>query len=190
MSTEAIATLAAARGDVDPTRIAALTGGNPFFVTQVLETSDQVPPSVAAAVLGRRSRLPQGTREVLGLRATEPTELEPPLLEDLLPTQRLRDHRTVLDALLAHHPDQAARILHHAASAGGSEVIAEPASAAAQEAFAAGAHRQAVTYEELALRHEDRLESGTRVATWEQHVWSLPYLRRPHLAAEAASMGL
>jgi DNA-binding CsgD family transcriptional regulator/tetratricopeptide (TPR) repeat protein len=112
------------------------------------------------------------------------------IVDDLAPSQRVRHHRTMLDGLLAHRPDETARILHHAAGADAAEVIAELAPRAAQEAFAAGAHRQAAIYEELALRHDDRLDVATRAAMWEQHAWSLHFLSRGRPAAEAAGAAL
>ena len=47
-----------------------LTGGNPFYVTEVLRAGmDEVPPSARDAVLARAARLSARAREVLDVAA-------------------------------------------------------------------------------------------------------------------------
>ncbi len=60
----------------------ALTGGNPFFVTEVLAGGEAAVPATASdAVLGRASRLSAPARELLDLASVAPTRIELPTLE-------------------------------------------------------------------------------------------------------------
>jgi DNA-binding CsgD family transcriptional regulator len=60
------------------------TGGNPFFVTEVLAgDGGDVPPTVRDAVLARASRLSEGGRRLLGAVAIVPGSIEIWLLETL-----------------------------------------------------------------------------------------------------------
>jgi ATP/maltotriose-dependent transcriptional regulator MalT len=60
----------------------ALTGGNPFFVTEVLAGGEAaVPATVSDAVLSRASRLSAPARELLDLASVAPTRIELPTLE-------------------------------------------------------------------------------------------------------------
>jgi DNA-binding CsgD family transcriptional regulator len=57
------------------------TGGNPFYVTEVLEyKSDELPSSIKEAVIARTSNLSDDTKEVLGLISVIPTKVEVELL--------------------------------------------------------------------------------------------------------------
>lgn len=57
---------ASATSDRDPTEVARLTGGNPFFVSEVLHSGGSgLPPSVADAVTARMRDLPHATRVAL-----------------------------------------------------------------------------------------------------------------------------
>jgi DNA-binding CsgD family transcriptional regulator len=76
LSVEAVATLAAGSA-IDPVHLHAVTGGNPFYVTEALGTAGQaVPASVVDAVLGRAARLSRQARQVLDAAAvvTPPVE--------------------------------------------------------------------------------------------------------------------
>ena len=65
LSLDAVTTLAG-RSTVDVSRIWAKTGGNPFFVTEVLQAaSDEVPATVADAVLARVGQLSSTARHAL-----------------------------------------------------------------------------------------------------------------------------
>jgi DNA-binding CsgD family transcriptional regulator len=81
----AVATLAeAASTGVDVHALYAQTGGNPFFVTEVLAVGGQgVPPSVRDAVLARASRLSPPARAALDAAATVPTRVETWLVDAL-----------------------------------------------------------------------------------------------------------
>lgn len=71
LSRAAVATLTAGTG-LDAAEVLASTGGNPFFVTEVLLSGTGVPASVAGAVLARVRTLPPPTRDALGLLAVVP----------------------------------------------------------------------------------------------------------------------
>ena len=67
-------------------RLHAWTGGNPFFVTELLAAQDEgLPASVRDAVLARVGTLPEASRALLDLLAVMPTRLETPLLDALHP---------------------------------------------------------------------------------------------------------
>ena len=75
LSLDGVRALAPARNDCE--MLFALTGGNPFFVTELLGSPDQsVPPSVSAAVMARRSTLSAHARAVLDFVAVVPTRAE------------------------------------------------------------------------------------------------------------------
>ena len=62
--------LAGARSGLDPARLHERTGGNPFYVTEVLAAGDgEVPATVRDAVLARVARLPAAAREVVAAAA-------------------------------------------------------------------------------------------------------------------------
>jgi DNA-binding CsgD family transcriptional regulator/tetratricopeptide (TPR) repeat protein len=84
LSPDAVQELSAASG-ADPAAVLAATGGNPFFVTEVLASpEDQVPATVRDAVLARLEGLGDGTRRSLELLATVPGQVERWLVERLL----------------------------------------------------------------------------------------------------------
>jgi DNA-binding CsgD family transcriptional regulator/tetratricopeptide (TPR) repeat protein len=63
----------AARAELDPVTLHHVTGGNPFYVTEVLaEPSAEVPATVRDAVLARVGRLSASARDVVELVAVEP----------------------------------------------------------------------------------------------------------------------
>jgi DNA-binding CsgD family transcriptional regulator/tetratricopeptide (TPR) repeat protein len=70
---------------VDATGLYALTSGNPFFVHELLVSADgdQVPPSIADAVLARVRPLDAGTQDVLEQLAVVPAALDRRLAEAL-----------------------------------------------------------------------------------------------------------
>lgn len=84
LSAEAVARLAAGTG-LDATDLHRKTGGNPFFVTEVLAAGTTgVPATVRDAVLARVARLPLAARSVLEAAAVIGARLEPKLLEAVL----------------------------------------------------------------------------------------------------------
>lgn len=70
----------------DPVEIHRVTGGNPFFVTEVLAAGgDGIPATVRDAVLARTARLSSGARDVLDAAAVAGPRVELDLLAALLP---------------------------------------------------------------------------------------------------------
>lgn len=66
-------------------QIHAVTGGNPFYVSEVLATGDAgVPPSVRDAVLARAARLSPAARTALDLASIEPAGMERWIFEEIL----------------------------------------------------------------------------------------------------------
>ncbi|MFQ6170013.1 ATP-binding protein [Oryzobacter sp. R7] len=92
LTSRAVADLAAAHArehpdspPVDPVRLHAVTGGNAFFVTEVLRGgSAGVPPTVRDAVLARVARLPEGAQRAIEVVALAGARVEAGLVEGLL----------------------------------------------------------------------------------------------------------
>jgi len=85
LSADAIATLA---GDetVDADALARRTGGNPFFLTEVLAAPGaEMPGTVRDAVLGRAARLGAPARRILDAVSIFPPRAELALLEECVP---------------------------------------------------------------------------------------------------------
>lgn len=81
LSPGAVASLAAG-GRIGADELYRLTGGNPFFVTEVLQAaSGEIPPSARDAVLARMVRLSPGARRVVDCAALIGTSVDPSLLE-------------------------------------------------------------------------------------------------------------
>jgi DNA-binding CsgD family transcriptional regulator/tetratricopeptide (TPR) repeat protein len=77
LSTEGVRTLAAGHA-LDPERLHRVTGGNPFYVSEVLAAPGwTVPASVADAVLARAARLSDGARSLVDAVSLAPGGLEP-----------------------------------------------------------------------------------------------------------------
>jgi predicted ATPase len=83
LSRDSVATLARPF-PVDPDELHERTGGNPFFVTEVLAgVGEEIPPSVRDAVLARAARLSPQARRVLEAVAVAPPRAELWLLDAL-----------------------------------------------------------------------------------------------------------
>ena len=81
LSAAAVAALSAGSG-LDAAELHRVTGGNPFYVEEVLRTGlDRVPRSALDAVLARVARLGPGARDVLHAAALIGAVVEPWLLE-------------------------------------------------------------------------------------------------------------
>jgi DNA-binding CsgD family transcriptional regulator len=81
LSPAAVAKLAEPHG-VEADELYRRTGGNPFFVTEVLAAgADQIPPTVRDAVLARAARLSSAARTVLEAVAVSSSRVELGLLE-------------------------------------------------------------------------------------------------------------
>ena len=95
LSLGAVATLAAGR-DIDPCELHARTGGNPFFVAEVLAGDGRdVPPSIRDAVLARCASLPPDAIELLEL-----VSIVTPRAETWLLGEVLGEHGAALEASL------------------------------------------------------------------------------------------
>lgn len=84
LSPAAVARLAEQHG-VDGAALHARTGGNPFFVTEVLAAPEEIPETVRDAVLARTARLTPAAQELLEAVAIAPPQAELPLLEHCAP---------------------------------------------------------------------------------------------------------
>ena len=83
LSQRAVADLAAPHG-LDAGELYLRTGGNPFFVTEVLASGEEhIPATVRDAVLARAARLGSGARTVLDAVAIAPPQVELWLLDAL-----------------------------------------------------------------------------------------------------------
>lgn len=82
-----VAVLAARAGRAaDARSLHVATGGNAFYVTEVLAAQDDgVPPTVRDAVLARADRLPAEARAALDVAALSPGGIEPWLIEACAP---------------------------------------------------------------------------------------------------------
>ncbi|MFL5925753.1 MAG: ATP-binding protein [Gaiellaceae bacterium] len=71
----------------DARDVYAATGGNPFYVTELLasRTAVELPPSVANAVLGRASRLDESSRRLVELVSIVPGRMAISVLDVVLP---------------------------------------------------------------------------------------------------------
>ena len=119
---------------MDPTALYRRTGGNPFFVTEVLAGGEQgIPATVQDAILARVARLSPAARSVLEAAAVIGPRVEPWLLDamggveadavdECLAMGMLRTERDVhafrheltREAVLATIPQRRRRILHAA----------------------------------------------------------------------------
>jgi DNA-binding CsgD family transcriptional regulator/tetratricopeptide (TPR) repeat protein len=120
---------------VDPARLHAQTGGNPFYVTEVIASGNLgIPATVRDAVLARAARLSPEAREVLDAAAVLGFRIEPWLLETVAAAADgaidaclgggmlhvegswlVFHHELARDAILAALPPHRARALHRAA---------------------------------------------------------------------------
>jgi len=186
------------------------TGGNPFYITEVLATqSSGIPASIRDAVLARAARLSLSGKAVLETAAIIGMRIEPWLLEvatgsessavdesiesgillsqgdslafrhDLTrqtvleiisPSRRPVLHRLVLDALRSSPltRNDLARLAHHAEASGDHQSVLKYApAAAANQAAAAGAHREAAALYALALRYAEDLQPAEHASLLE-----------------------
>lgn len=83
LSRRAVASIA---GD-DADDVYTVTGGNPFYVTELLacRTDSYLPPSVANAVLGQASRLDDDARRLLELVSVAPSRAPTRVLDAVMP---------------------------------------------------------------------------------------------------------
>ena len=86
LSRDAVGALAATHA-IDVGELYATTGGNAFFVTEVLETDTRsIPPTVRDAVLARTARVPTAARRLLEAIAIMPGQADLGVLGDIAGT--------------------------------------------------------------------------------------------------------
>jgi hypothetical protein len=95
-----VATLARGTG-IDATELHRLTAGNPFFVTEVLQTgSDALPVSVRDAVLARTRTLSTPARDALEVAALVGSRMQAELLVSLVNDPVIMDELISQDLLI------------------------------------------------------------------------------------------
>ena len=100
--TEGAVQVLAGAGGLDGAALFRLTGGNPFYVTEVVQAgTGAVPASARDAVLARVSRLSPAAREVLDAAALIGTRVEVPLLEAVTGTATAAVDELLAAGLLA-----------------------------------------------------------------------------------------
>ena len=177
-SASAVAELAE-QGGRDPGDLHALTGGNPFFVTEAITSGDSGVSLRVAALSDPAQTVVELTSVVPGAAELwlfdEPAEaideciaagllqiadetlsfrhdLARRAVEESVSPARRRDlNRRVLAALDAHGRQDPARLAHHARRAGDYDAIRRHAPVAARSAAAAHGHREALEQWEAAL---------------------------------------
>ena len=176
LSEHAVAVLA---GD-DADEVYAATGGNPFYVTELVSSpaSDELPPSIANAVVGRASRLDDDARRVVELVSVVPTRVRTSLLDDVMPDWaaaaeeperrqllevdgtyvRFR-HELARNAIRSSIPIVARRRLHGEILAALLAADADPADIV-HHAEAAGAESVVADYAIIAARRASALDSN------------------------------
>jgi DNA-binding CsgD family transcriptional regulator len=199
----AVRTLVGERA-IDAVALHRQTGGNPFFVTEVLANAGGgLPPSIRDAVLARTARLSLSAQAVVHAAAVIGPRIEPwvlagvtgaeavaadeclaigvlraqgealafrhelarqTILEAISPPHKMVLHRMTLDVLKASPATchDLPRLAHHAEAASDREAVLEYAPAAAKQAAAASAHREAASLYALALRYADDLPADRR----------------------------
>ncbi|HXV72834.1 MAG TPA: AAA family ATPase [Acidimicrobiia bacterium] len=194
---------------IEPGHLHQITGGNPFFVTEILATPGAtLPDTVSDAVLARVGRLSPQTRDLLELVSTAPGGLESDVMLEVIPyggsaldeaaergvlirdgnlitfrhelarlaveesvstASKLRLHLRLLDIFEGRPAISVARLSHHAYAAGDGERVLRYAQAAAREASARGAHREAASQYAKAIEHAQHLSSsklGDLLSAW------------------------
>lgn len=80
--------------DLDTDEVLALTGGNPLFVREVIESGRTLPASVRDAVIGRAAHLSGGAMAALGLISVAPAGIAGATLERLADRSDLDELRS------------------------------------------------------------------------------------------------
>ena len=210
LTENAVRTLVGERA-IDAAALHRQTGGNPFFVTEVLASAEGgLPPSIRDAVLARVARLSLSAQAVVQAAAVIGPRIEPwvlaevigaeaaaadeclaigvllaqgetlafrhelarqTILESISPPHKMALHRLTLDVLKASPATRhdLTRLAHHAEAAGDREAVLEYAPAAAKQAAAASAHREAASLYALALRFADDLPADRRARLLEAY---------------------
>jgi DNA-binding CsgD family transcriptional regulator/tetratricopeptide (TPR) repeat protein len=104
LSRDAVAMLAAGSG-VDPIVLHRETGGNAFFVTEVLSSdAEGLPPTIADAVLTRAARLSPPARAVLDAAAIVGPRIEPTVILEMRGVDAIGLDECVTNGMLRFEP--------------------------------------------------------------------------------------
>ena len=124
LSLAAVQTLA--DGGQDARAVYALTGGNPFFVAEVLSgDGDAVPASVREAVLARRARLAPSARAVIDLVSVIPFRAERSLVA-VASGAEVADLEACVNAGLLHSDAQTVSFRHELARLAVADALSSP----------------------------------------------------------------
>lgn len=197
---------------IDGAALHAATGGNPFYVTEVVAAGcADVPVTVRDAVLARANRLPTTARAVLHVVAVAGSRCERSvlrticgpdaaidvcldtgmlvpitgsavgfrhelarlaILDGLANRDRAELHKRLLRVLVESSSDapiDLARLAHHAEAAGDEDAVQRFSPAAARQAAAGGAHRQAQAHYATALARAADIDRPTRAQLLAAH---------------------
>lgn len=211
--------------ELDAVELHRQTGGNPFFVTEVIAGAPaSLPPTVRDAVLARAARLSPAARQtveaaaVIGptiepgllIRVIEPIAADECLASGLLvvrdgryafrhelareailgatdPSVRIRLHRHILAALESQSGEVAslAVLAHHADGAGDGAAVLRYAPAAARQAAAAGANREAAAHLARAVRAAGGLADADRAGLLSEYGDAQAAIGRTDIAVSA-----
>jgi DNA-binding CsgD family transcriptional regulator/tetratricopeptide (TPR) repeat protein len=106
LSAAGVRLLSAASG-LDPAELFRLTGGNPFYITEVLQAGmREVPAAARDAVLARAARLGAQARNLLDVAALVGTRVEPELIESVAPQAAELVDEILASGLLAEDGDR------------------------------------------------------------------------------------
>jgi DNA-binding CsgD family transcriptional regulator/tetratricopeptide (TPR) repeat protein len=176
LSEHAVASLAGEAAD----EVFAVTGGHPFYVTELLasRTTAELPPSIAKAVVGRTAKLDDASRRLVELASVVPRRVATSLLDAVMPDWpaaaeeperrqllevdqahvRFR-HELARNAIRSSIPIAARRRLHSEILAALLEAGADPADIV-HHAEAAGAEEVVAEYALVAARRAAALGSN------------------------------
>lgn len=183
-----------------------LTGGNPFYVTELLSDTQQTPPMLTSTVLARTRRLPPPTRRLLELVSLSPSRVEAAVLDRCTPSWQTDieaaeqrglvtvagdavsfRHEVARRALADSVPASRAVVLHQQLLSALADVDADPARLV-HHAFAAGDEAAVLRYGLAAARRAARLRSHREAVEHYRRVdafsAALPARERADLHAE------
>jgi DNA-binding CsgD family transcriptional regulator/tetratricopeptide (TPR) repeat protein len=130
--------------------------------------ADELAGPSATASLGQAEQ--RGLLTVSSRRIGFRHELTRRAIEDAVPSaRRMALNQRVLDALTQRPGADVSEIVHYAAQAGDDEAIVTYGPAAARDAAAAGAHREAVAHFRLVLEHQDRFSPDEQARLLEEY---------------------
>lgn len=110
---------------------------------------------------------------------------------DSLPgSRRVELDRAALAALEKLRQPDVSRLVHHAVACGDVDAVVAYGPAAARDAWASGAHREAAAHYATALAHEDRFEPAERAALWQAYAVELYTVGRDGVPAQQRAVAL